>query len=402
MGKNDFSDIEDQIKNTVQNALNYIDFTGLRDTFNTSAENTVNEVKNQIKDTSDYFEKKMKDFSKNKYAKGTAGLNNEREIEQYINRKPKGKYKGMIYNFIGGFGSIAFGISTFVLLVIAVFGVGSNFMKSGIMIPLSIVAAFLACSIALTYKGVGIRSRLDRFRRYSDCLREKRYCRIDELASSINKKNKFVVRDLEKMMSLDMFREGHIDAEKKYFILSDKIYDEYLNSLESYKNRIKDEEMKKSSNDLNKDASTKDIDFIINTGKEYISEIRRANEVIISPEMSDKLYKLEHIVDEIFKTIAKNPKKLPEVKKFIDHYLPITLKLVNSYKELYMQSIETENIKKAKLEIEKSIDLINTAFENLFDGLFEEAAMDISSDISVLETLFHQDGLTNNDFKNKK
>ena len=90
------------------------------------------------------------------------------------------------------------------------------------------------------------------------------------------------------------------------------------------------------------------------------------------------------------------------MKRFIDHYLPITLKLVNSYKELSMQSIETENMKKAKAEIEKSINLINAAFENLFDDLFEETAMDISSDISVLETLFHQDGLTNNDFKNEK
>ena len=401
MDKNDFSDIEDQIKSSVQNALNYIDFTGLKNTFNTSAENTVNEMKNQIKDTSNYFEKKMKGFSEYMYKNNSAAPNNGNEIEQYINRKPKGKYKGLFFNIIGGFGSVAFGISTFVLSVVAVFGIGGNFLRSGIMIPLSINAGFLACSIALTYKGVGIRSRIDRFRRYSDCLREKKYCRIDELASSINKKNKFVIKDLEKMMSLDMFREGHIDSEKNYFILSDKIYDEYLASLESYKNRTK-EEMKKKSESSDGNESRKDIDLIVETGKEYINEIRNANEVILSTEMSDKLYKLEHVVGEIFKTIEKNPNKLPEVKKFIDHYLPITLKLVNSYKELYMQSIETENIKKAKAEIEKSIDLINTAFENLFDGLFEEAAMDISSDISVLETLFSQDGLTNNDFENKK
>lgn len=172
MDKNDFSDIEDQIRNSVQNALNYIDFTGLRDTFNTTAENTVNEVKNQIKDTSDYFEKKMKDFSNNRYRNNLSESSPENEIEKYISRKPKGKYKGIIYNCIGGFGSVAFGISTFVLLMIAIFGVGGNFLKSGIMIPLSIVAAFLVGSLVLTYKGVGIRSRLGRFRRYSDCLRE--------------------------------------------------------------------------------------------------------------------------------------------------------------------------------------------------------------------------------------
>ena len=402
MDKNDFSDIEDQIKSTVHNALNYIDFSGIRDTFNTTAENTVNEVKNQIKDTSDYFEKKVKDYSSSQYVKNMFKSKDVNEIEKYINKKPKGRYAGIVYNYLGGFGSVVFGISTFVLLVIAVFGIGSNFLRSGIMIPLSIVAAFFAGSIFVTYKGVGIRKRIERFKRYSDCLKEKKYCTIDKLAGSVSKKTKFVLRDLEKMMSMDMFREGHIDEDKKYFILSDKIYDEYLMSIESYKNRIKEEEMNEYREASEQGSSKNESELISETGKKYIAEIRNANEVIVSPEMSDKLYKLEKIVIEIFKTIEKNPKKLPEVKKFIDHYLPITLKLVNSYKELAIQSIETENIRKAKEEIEKSIDLINTAFENLFDGLFEEAAMDISSDISVLETLFSQDGLTNNDFENKK
>lgn len=401
MGKNDFSDIEDEIKKTVQNALDYIDFSGMRNSFNNTAENTINEVKNQIKDVSDYLGKKVKDYSNSEYIKNMFKFNNKNEIEKYINKKPKGKYAGTIYNYIGGFGSIAFGISTFVLSVVAAFGVGDNVLRSGIMIPLSIVAAFFVGSVFLTYKGIGIRKRIARFKRYSDCLREKRYCTIDKLASSVNKKNKFVLKDLDKMMSLDMFREGHIDEDEKYFILSDKIYDEYLLSLESYKNRVKEEEMS-NRNKSSEDSEKSDSELVADMGRKYISEIRNANEVIVSVEMSDKLYKLENIVQEIFKTIEKNPKKLPEVKKFTDHYLPITLKLVNSYKELAMQSIETENIKKAKEEIEKSIDLINTAFENLFDGLFEEAAMDISSDISVLETLFNQDGLTNNDFKNKK
>lgn len=402
MSKNDFSDIEDQIKSAVQNALNYIDFSGIRDSVNNKAENTVNEVKNQIKDASDYFEKKVKDYSSSQYVKNMFKSKDVNEIEKYINKKPKGRYAGMLYKYLGGFGSVAFGISTFVLLVVAVFGVGGNFLHTGIMIPLSIVAAFFVGSVFITYRGVGIRNRIERFKRYSDCLREKKYCTIDKLADSVSKKNRFVLKDLEKMMSMDMFREGHIDEDKKYFILSDKIYDEYLMSVESYKNRIKEEEMNEYREASEQGSSKNESELISETGKKYIAEIRNANEVIVSPEMSDKLYKLEKIVIEIFKTIEKNPKKLPEVKKFIDHYLPITLKLVNSYKELAIQSIETENIKKAKEEIEKSIDLINTAFENLFDGLFEEVAMDISSDISVLETLFSQDGLTNNDFENKK
>ena len=102
---------------------------------------------------------------------------------------------------------------------------------------------------------------------------------------------------------------------------------------------------------------------------------------------------------EIFKYIEKNPNKLSDVSKFTNHYLPITLKLVTSYKELNEQLVQGENIKTAKNEIEKSINLINTAFENLLDDMFEDVVLDISSDISVLETLFKQEGLTKNDFE---
>ena len=77
----------------------------------------------------------------------------------------------------------------------------------------------------------------------------------------------------------------------------------------------------------------------------------------------------------------------------------MTIKLINSYKELNNQPVQGENIKSAKIEIEKSIDLINTAFENLLDDLYEDMALDISTDISVLKTLFKQEGLTENDFK---
>jgi len=104
-------------------------------------------------------------------------------------------------------------------------------------------------------------------------------------------------------------------------------------------------------------------------------------------------------VAEIFKYIEKNPNKLSDVSKFTNHYLPITLKLVTSYKELNEQLVQGENIKTAKNEIEKSINLINTAFENLLDDMFEDVVLDISSDISVLETLFKQEGLTKNDFE---
>ena len=82
----------------------------------------------------------------------------------------------------------------------------------------------------------------------------------------------------------------------------------------------------------------------------------------------------------------------------MNYYLPTTLKLVNAYREFDEQPVQGENIRKAKQEIEDTLDTIISAFEKLFDSMFEDAAMDISTDISVLETMLAQEGLTERDF----
>ena len=114
--------------------------------------------------------------------------------------------------------------------------------------------------------------------------------------------------------------------------------------------------------------------------------------------MSEKLYRLEDVVRRIFGQVKEHPEQLPELRRFLDYYMPTTLKLVETYEELDGQPSEGENIRKAKAEIEKTLDTINQAFENLFDSLFAHTAVDISSDISVLKTLLKQEGLTGSDF----
>ena len=74
------------------------------------------------------------------------------------------------------------------------------------------------------------------------------------------------------------------------------------------------------------------------------------------------------------------------------------MKLLNSYEEFDNQPIQGENIKTAKEQIEKTLDTINLAFENLLDQLFTDEVLDVSSDISVLETMLKQEGLMGSEF----
>ena len=84
------------------------------------------------------------------------------------------------------------------------------------------------------------------------------------------------------------------------------------------------------------------------------------------------------------------------------NYYSFAMKLLNAYEELDKQDMQGENIKTAKSEIENTLDTINVAFENLLDSFYKETAWDVSSDISVLKTMFAQEGLTEkNNFQGK-
>ena len=100
----------------------------------------------------------------------------------------------------------------------------------------------------------------------------------------------------------------------------------------------------------------------------------------------------------IFESVKKHPEQKKEMDKFMDYYMPTTLKLVQTYQELDTQPAAGENIQQSKAEIEKTLDTINLAYEKLLDSFFEDAAIDIKSDITVLETMLAQEGLTKNPF----
>ncbi|MBU5317211.1 5-bromo-4-chloroindolyl phosphate hydrolysis family protein [Clostridium bornimense] len=394
MDRNDFSHLEDQIRSTVENATRYVEFA--KSKVNNTMEDTLNEVISKVNNTSSYIERKVQEnLSQNNYKRNNSIRVKKNISNMYIANKPVGGGLGIFLNVIGTIGTIGFAIPLAICSIVMLSKANSG---SNIIIAVYILALFFIGSVFITYKGASLRNRGKRFKKYVRCILGRNYCRIDELASSVDKSNNYVIKDLRRMIRLDMFREGHIDDEKTYFMLSNKVYEEYLQSKESY-NRRKNEESKKSNASKEENEKKSDVESITELREKYIAEIRNSNNAIVEKDISMKLDRLEKIVEEIFKQVEKNPEKLSEVRKFTNHYLPMTLKLVNSYKELSNQYIEGDNIKKAKSEIEKSMDLINGAFANLLDDLFEDVVLDISSDIEVLKTLFTQEGLTENDFK---
>lgn len=143
-----------------------------------------------------------------------------------------------------------------------------------------------------------------------------------------------------------------------------------------------------------KPTGNQELDKMIRDGELAIREMKRLDDAIADEKISADIKRLEAVSASIFAQVKAAPEKLPQIRKFMDYYLPTTLKLLNAYDRMSAAGVDGENITATKTKVEGMMTTIVTAFEKQLDGLFGADAMDISTDISVLETMMAREGLT--------
>ena len=250
--------------------------------------------------------------------------------------------------------------------------------------------------------------RIERFPRYLRIIGGKEYYNISELASAASENKKTVLKDIEYMIKRRWLLQGHLDKKKTCLMVTDKMYSEYC-QLEKRK-EIADMDAKEQAAKQKKILDEKiaagemlppEIQKVVAQGNEYIKKIRACNDAIPGKEISEKIYRIEMLTDKIFDRVEENPKSVSDIQKLMEYYLPTTVKLLEAYAQMDAQPTAGENIQAAKREIEATLDTLNVAFEKLLDSLFQETVWDVSSDISVLNTMLAQEGLKEDGLKNR-
>ena len=137
---------------------------------------------------------------------------------------------------------------------------------------------------------------------------------------------------------------------------------------------------------------------ILRTGIEAyddkLNEIRTMNDNIKNWKVSAKIDRIEQLTSSIFQVISERPDRADDARRFMNYYLPTTLKLLESYSLMEKQSYQGENIQQSRKKIEDVLETLVHAFEQQQDKLFQSDALDVETDISVLETMMASDGLT--------
>ena len=146
-------------------------------------------------------------------------------------------------------------------------------------------------------------------------------------------------------------------------------------------------EEKKSTGDPEPDNLLKQRDMAL-------SEMRRLNDSIEDEKLSAQIDHLEATTKKIFDLVAEKPAKKSQISRFMNYYLPTTLKLLNAYDRMDAAGVSGTNIDGTMGRIEQIMDTVVSAFDRQLDALFGDEALDISTDITVLENLLAQEGLS--------
>jgi len=134
-----------------------------------------------------------------------------------------------------------------------------------------------------------------------------------------------------------------------------------------------------------------ELDKMIRDGALAVEEMKRLDENIEDEKISQAIRELERTSQAIFQQVREAPEKLPQIRRFMDYYLPTTQKLLEAYAEFEETGVDGEHLREAKERIEQTMDGIVEGFEHQLDQLYTADAMDVVSDIKVMETMLHRD-----------
>lgn len=138
-------------------------------------------------------------------------------------------------------------------------------------------------------------------------------------------------------------------------------------------------------------------DAVITKGQELVNTIRQENAAIPDPRLSSQMESICDKCEQIFRSVSETPAKAPQVRKFMNYYLPTTTKMLANYRTMQDRGVSFQEMTDARDTTIRGLNMILTACQKQIDALHKENLLDISTDIDVLEQMLKRDGYVENE-----
>lgn len=239
--------------------------------------------------------------------------------------------------------------------------------------------AILVGGGAMLFSGIAMSRSLKRYPRYLAVMGDREAVPVDEVAGALGYSRRRVEKDLQKMIDKGYFGgKAYLHMELGYLFRSGAAGAEWKRQQESQEAASAPKEAESGYTGI-------------------LRNIRRANDQIADPVLSAKIDRLEEITAKIFREVEEHPEKRSRIDTFLNYYLPTTQKLLDSYAQFEAAGVDGANLRQAKSRIESTMDSIVKGFAHQLDELYKSDAMDVDSDIRVMETMLRRDTATTED-----
>ena len=379
------NNIADQIANAVQNAVNSKDFSNLQSSIERSIDVPAQSIGKGIAQASDGFRRGQEQY---------AAIQQRKRQEEQMNAlyaKPSSERGAGVALAATGCALAVPLLACGGLLLLVNWGAAATSLVVG-----------AACAVMAAVGGRKLQLA-KRFERYRDVIGLRDRCSIEELAAACADTTDNVRKNVKKMLAKGLFRQAALGNSETMLLMTPGAYQQYESQRAEALRQQHQRDLAESARAAEPKAEpTAQQRQILERGEGFIAQIRESNQAIPGEDVSRTLDQIEHVVRAIFDCAAENPEVIGDLDRLMDYYLPTTVKLLDAYRELDGQPIQSSSIQQSKREIEGALGSLNAAFEKLLDSLFRDMAIDVSSDISVLHTVLAQEGLVDGPFDSAK
>ena len=249
MINNDWERFGDEIRRTIQDAVDSGDFRRLNQTVSDAVGRAVDNVSRGLKNGGWYREApsgmgNQKNQSGNRQFQGQGGQMGQsgsmgergpayggpaQTRQRPLFLKGTSVKIGGIFLAVTGY---VFGAASLVFLLLLAIGALAAGWDLVLQIGAGAFAVFTAIFLVMAVTGTRMAGSVSRFRKYVGFIGNREYCDIKELSQKAGRPLKKVIKDLRKMIEKGWFCQGHMDEQESCLMVSDGAYRQYTELME--------------------------------------------------------------------------------------------------------------------------------------------------------------------------
>ena len=132
-------------------------------------------------------------------------------------------------------------------------------------------------------------------------------------------------------------------------------------------------------------TGSEDVDALLTGIAKNLDALHALNADIPDEVLSQAMDRMEKAGRGIIAAVEQDPEDARSIDRFARYYLPEVIKIMGTWAGMEKAGVKGENADAVLADIRRNAGTMATAFENQLDALYSAEAMDISTDIEVLD-----------------